>query len=98
MIFKMSTQSGSNVALGNNKAYTLPDIKGRGIWAGGNQYIEVQAPYLSELELDKECKQICELMKKHGKYNHQPMIELDYGPSLATQMAYKKVRQGDIFN
>ena len=76
MIFKMSTHSGSNVALGNSKAYALPDIKGRAIWAGGNKYIEIQAPYLSEIELDEECKEIVEKMKERGINNYQPMIEL----------------------
>ncbi len=77
MIFKMSTHAGSNTALGNVKAYSLPDIKGRGIWAGGNQYIEIQAPYLSEAELDDECRDIAEKMKEHGEDNHQPMLEFE---------------------
>lgn len=77
MIFKMSTHAGSNTALGNVKAYSLPDIKGRGIWAGGNKYIEIQAPFLSETELDDECKEIAESLKEHGTGNHQPMIEFE---------------------
>jgi DNA segregation ATPase FtsK/SpoIIIE-like protein len=77
MVFKMSTHAGSNTALGNVKAYALPDIKGRGIWAGGNKYIEVQTPYLSEIELDEECKEIAEKMKENGLENYQPMIECE---------------------
>lgn len=75
MVFKMSTHAGSNTALGNAKAYALPDIKGRGIWAGGNKFIEVQAPYLAESELDEECKAIAERFKT-GIKNHQTMIEI----------------------
>jgi S-DNA-T family DNA segregation ATPase FtsK/SpoIIIE len=77
MIFKMSTHAGSNTALGNVKAYSLPDIKGRGIWAGGNQYIEIQAPYLSEADLDDECRDIADKMKADGTNNHQPMLEFE---------------------
>jgi S-DNA-T family DNA segregation ATPase FtsK/SpoIIIE len=75
MVFKMSTHAGSNVALGNAKAYALPDIKGRGIWAGGNKYIEIQTPYLSEIELDEECKELTAKMNEEGLKNFQPMIE-----------------------
>jgi DNA segregation ATPase FtsK/SpoIIIE-like protein len=78
MIFKMSTLAGSTTSLGNVRAYHLPDIKGRGIWAGGNKYIEVQTPYLSESELDDECKEIADRMKDQGMKNYQPMIELDF--------------------
>jgi hypothetical protein len=77
MIFKMSTHGGSNSALGNSKAYSLPDIKGRGIWGAGNKYIEVQTPYLSELELDEECKEIADRMIDQGFKNFQPMLEIN---------------------
>lgn len=78
MIFKMSTHSGSIAALGNGKAFSLPDIKGRGIWGGGNQFIEVQTPYLSEIELDEECKEIADKMIENKIENYQPMIEFGY--------------------
>ncbi len=87
MIFKMSTLAGSTTALGNVKAYSLPDIKGRGIWAGGNKYIEVQTPYLSEMELDDECKEIAAKMQEQGTQNYQPMIELDFTQSPETNAA-----------
>jgi DNA segregation ATPase FtsK/SpoIIIE-like protein len=76
MIFRMSTHTGSNTALGNSKAFKLPDIKGRGIWGGGNKYIEIQTPFLSEVEFDEECKEIAEKMKEQGIENYQPMIEI----------------------
>ena len=87
MVFKMPTHTGSNTALGNSKAYALPDIKGRGIWAGGNKYIEVQTPFLSEVELDEECKEIAEKMNEHGLKNYQPMIELKVTTSKDTNTA-----------
>ncbi len=77
MIFKMSTHAGSNVALGNAKAYSLPDVKGRGIWAGGNKYIEVQTPFLSEVELDEECKELSERLHTEGMKNFQSMVEVN---------------------
>jgi DNA segregation ATPase FtsK/SpoIIIE-like protein len=94
MIFKMSTHAGSLTALGNSKAYTLPDIKGRGIWAGGNKYIEIQTPYLSETELDEECKEIAEKMREQGIGNHQPMIEFEFSSSAATDAAFNNIEEG----
>ncbi len=74
MAFKMSTHAGSVSALGNNKAYSLPDIQGRGIWAGGNKFIEIQAPYLSEDELKDECELMKNKMKEDSFKNYQEMI------------------------
>ncbi|MCY4644412.1 MAG: FtsK/SpoIIIE domain-containing protein, partial [Bacteriovoracales bacterium] len=54
MSFKMSTHAGSNSMLGNGKAYSLPDIKGRGIWKDGNRFLEVQTPFISDRELEDE--------------------------------------------
>lgn len=93
MVFKMSTHAGSNTALGNVKAYALPDIKGRGIWAGGNKYIEIQTPYLSETELDEECKEIAEKMKEQGIVNYQPMIEYEFSSSTATNTAFENIEE-----
>ncbi|MDO9181361.1 MAG: FtsK/SpoIIIE domain-containing protein [Bacteriovorax sp.] len=75
MIFQMSTITGSVSALGNKKAYALPEIQGRAIWAGGNKYIEVQTPFLSETQFDEECKELAAKMKEDGLKNFQPMIE-----------------------
>lgn len=75
MVFKMATIAGSNVALGNAKAHSLPEIKGRGIWAGGNKYIEVQAPFLSDKDFKEMCKELSEEMKKKDLENFQPMID-----------------------
>jgi hypothetical protein len=46
--FRVGTLQGSNVVLGNKKAFELPDIKGRAIWARGNDFTEVQTPFVSE--------------------------------------------------
>lgn len=48
MCFRVGTLQGSSVVLGNKKAFELPDIKGRAIWARGNGFTEVQTPFLSE--------------------------------------------------
>ena len=84
MAFKMSTHAGSNTALGNVKAYSLPDIKGRGIWAGGNKFIEVQAPFLSESDLEEKCKILASEFVGNGNRNFQPMIEIDAGKDKET--------------
>ena len=46
--FRVGTLQGSNVVLGNKKAFELPDIKGRAIWGRGNDFTEVQTPFVSE--------------------------------------------------
>ena len=76
MVFKMATHAGSNTALGNVRAYSLPDIKGRGIWAGGNKFIEVQAPFISEKSLESECKEILDRPSVGSQKNFQPMLEI----------------------
>ena len=46
--FRVNTLQGSNTVLGNKRAYELPDVKGRAIWASGNDFTEVQTPFVSE--------------------------------------------------
>jgi len=76
MSFKMSTHAGSNSMLGNAKAYSLPDIKGRAIWKGGNQFIEVQTPFVSDEEISNEIEKVKKGFED-GKYkNLQPMLTL----------------------
>lgn len=74
--FKMSTHAGSNSMLGNGKAYSLPDVKGRAIWKGGNQFIEIQTPYISEEEILAEIESIKEGHESEKFKNLQPILEL----------------------
>ncbi len=63
--------------LGNKMALTLPDIKGRAIWARGNKFTQIQAPFLSEDELEEELSILKnELVSKERKF-HGPMISTD---------------------
>jgi hypothetical protein len=39
-------------------AYELPDIKGRAIWAAGNDFTKVQTPFISETVIEEEIEQI----------------------------------------
>lgn len=52
--FRVGTLQGSNTVLGNKMAYELPNIKGRAVWNSGNDFIEVQTPFLSESMIEKE--------------------------------------------
>lgn len=52
--FRVGTLQGSNTVLGNKMAYELPDVKGRAIWNCGNDFVEVQTPFLSESMIEKE--------------------------------------------
>lgn len=72
MCFKMNTIQGSVTILGSKDAHELSAIPGRGIWSMGSEMMEVQAPMLSEKELDEE---ILELQKLR-KSSHQEMLEI----------------------
>ncbi len=58
--FRVGTLQGSNTVLGNKMAYELPAIKGRAIWNCGNDFIEVQTPFLSETAIEREIDNIQE--------------------------------------
>lgn len=62
--FKMPTSSDSVTAIGNKKAFDLPETKGRAIWHRGNSYREIQAPYLSDEDIKKEIKVLTEKFKE----------------------------------
>jgi hypothetical protein len=76
MCFRMNTLQGSMTVLGNKMALNLPDVKGRGIWASGNKFVEVQAPFLSEDELESELSLIAKSFKDEEKTFHGPMVSL----------------------
>ena len=75
MCFRMNTLQGSMTVLGNKRAHQLPDIKGRGIWASGADFIEVQTPLLEEEELEERLKSLGESAEGKNKSFHGPMIE-----------------------
>ncbi|MCB9061489.1 MAG: hypothetical protein H6622_08210 [Halobacteriovoraceae bacterium] len=77
MCFRMNTLQGSMTVLGNKMALNLPDVKGRGIWATGNKFIEVQAPFLSEDELESELSLIAKNFEEKEKTFHGPMVSLE---------------------
>jgi len=58
--FRMNTLPGSLTVLGNKLAYELPDIKGRAIWSRGHDFIEIQAPYLLDRELEELANELKE--------------------------------------
>jgi hypothetical protein len=76
MCFRMNTLQGSMTVLGNKLALKLPDVKGRGIWASGNKFIEVQTPFLSEDELESELSLIAKSYEDEKKSFHGPMVSL----------------------
>jgi S-DNA-T family DNA segregation ATPase FtsK/SpoIIIE len=56
--FRVNTLQGSNTVLGNKKAYELPETKGRAIWASGNEFTEVQTPFVSDSLIKNELELI----------------------------------------
>jgi len=76
MCFRMNTFQGSNTVLGNKMAHELPDVKGRGIWASGNKFIEVQTPFLSEEELEGELAVLSKEYKDKTRKFIGPVIEI----------------------
>lgn len=89
MVFKMSTHAGSNAALGNAKAFNLPDTKGRAIWSGGNKFIEVQAPFIAEEEFESECVELLEISNSKEKELFGKMLDpsetVDSGTAVFSQ-------------
>lgn len=74
LCFKMNTLQGSVAILGNKDAYELSQIAGRGIWSLGSQQVEIQAPMLTDKELDREVAVLQGMIEEDS--NYQPMIEL----------------------
>ncbi len=76
MIFRMNTLQGSMTVLGNKMAFELPDIPGRAIWSSGNRFTEVQAPYLSDEDLQKALVKIKEDFDEGERKNFAPMLTI----------------------
>lgn len=71
--FRMNTMTNSVTVLGNKMAFELPDVKGRAIWASGNDFMEIQAPFVEEELLKSEIESINEkFTAKYPCFN--PMI------------------------
>ena len=77
MCFQMNTLQGSMTVLGNKMALNLPDIKGRGIWSSGNKFTEIQAPFLSEDELETELTILGKEYENKTRKFFGPMVALD---------------------
>lgn len=78
MCFKMNTIQGSVAILGNKMAHELPLLPGRGLWSLGNQMTEVQAPMLTEKELEEEIQ--CLQKEFEKKQIYQTMMEVGTAP------------------
>ena len=72
--FRVGTLQGSNTVLGNKMAQQLPDIKGRAVWNRGNDFIEVQTPFLSESVIEKEISSIKEEFASGARKCLQTMV------------------------
>lgn len=82
--FRMNTMVNSVTVLGNKKAFELPDIKGRAIWASGNEFLELQCPFISDDELKAEI----EVFQEKYKANYpckKRMIEIETGENNKTK-------------
>ena len=77
MCFRMNTLQGSLTVLGNKMAFELPDKPGRAIWAAGNDFIEVQAPFISDEEIVRECELIKFDFEQGKRQNYQDMLTYD---------------------
>ncbi|MAZ46917.1 MAG: hypothetical protein CME65_00045 [Halobacteriovoraceae bacterium] len=64
--FKLNTIEGSVRVLGNGKASELPYIPGRGIWQCGNEQVEIQVPYISQIDLRSKLNLLKENMTDKG--------------------------------
>ena len=89
--FRVNTLQGSNTVLGNKKAYELPDVKGRAIWASGNDFTEVQTPFVSEAVINSELKRIKEEFALGKRKSFQALLS-------ASEMARKEKAAGKFFS
>lgn len=76
--FRVNTMVNSLTVLGNKKAYELPDIKGRAVWSTGNEFVEVQAPFISEEELAAEIEELESSFVVKERNIFGEMIEVSY--------------------
>ena len=74
--FRANTLENSMRAIGNKMAFELPDIKGRAIWATGNSFTEVQAPFISDEDVKKQISLLQNKYKGRKDLNFKPMIEV----------------------
>ena len=74
--FKTNTLENSLRALGNKMAYDLPDIKGRGVWSKGSEFLEIQGPFLSDEDLKEEIGGLVKSYKDKEKRFFGPMLNL----------------------
>lgn len=72
--FRVNSLQGSNTVLGNKKAYELPEVKGRAIWACGNDFTEVQTPFVSEALIASELKVVQEEFASGKRKCLQPLL------------------------
>ena len=85
MCFKTNTLENSLRALGNKMAYNLPDIKGRGVWNKGNEFLEIQGPFISDGDLKEELSAIVEEYQRKEKRFFGPMMNLTEAQSQETE-------------
>ncbi len=76
MVFRMNTMPGSMNVLGNKMAFEIPAVPGRAIWSCGNDFIEVQAPFLSEPDLKASLQQIEQDFTDGGRKNFAPIVSI----------------------
>jgi S-DNA-T family DNA segregation ATPase FtsK/SpoIIIE len=74
MIFRMNTGPASVTVLGNNLAYELPQVPGRGIWSVGSKDIVVQAPKLTPEDVTLKVNELIEKFNGEKKLNLQKML------------------------
>ena len=76
LCFKTNTLENSLRALGNKMAFELMDIKGRGVWGKGSQFLEIQAPFISDENLKEELRDLAKEYQSKEKRFFGSMIKL----------------------
>jgi hypothetical protein len=78
--FKMNTLVNSLTVIGNKMAYSLPDVAGRAIWASGNTFLEIQAPFMSDEQFKEEIEIIGEEFKNNSRKCYSKMLTVSSAP------------------
>ena len=94
MCFKTNTLENSLRALGNKMAYDLPDIKGRGVWSKGNEFVEIQGLFISDEDLKEELDTILKEYQRKEKRFFGPMMNLTGVQNQETEDALLKKQEG----
>lgn len=80
MCLRVNTLGASTTVLGSNKAYLLPEIKGRGIWSVGSRDVLIQVPFMTNNEIADAVDDLTEKFNGEQPATLSPMLQIGAAP------------------